>query len=196
MIPKKLVFTEISSTPHVAEKVNQIIEYLEEKEKVDKTWLRKILSKDKPNYEPECPGFGDFHSDGNLACSKCSVPKKEPSKGECGIIQCECGRVFSKSGYKEHLKEGHNPPEHEEDWEKKFAKDWYDKKMDGDVYSGWSGPESDPSCEKVMIYIRANFVSKEKIKRVAHKMSFGGTIEEAKLIQEFIALLEEPGLGD
>lgn len=185
-------------------KTNEIIDFLEAKEEVDKTWLKEIILKDKgigePNYEEASKGECKQHSCEYYKCrcildpntgyciSKswhvCNHYNPPESNGECGCcLNKHLDRGYSADGVCGKCKHDMNPPEHEEDnWTIKLHM------LSHQIKEGvkkWVDVEN---------YIRDNFVSKEKIKRVASGTETRFSNKTVSMAIEH--LLESLGLGD
>ena len=178
-------------------KTNEIIDYLQAKEEVDKTWLKEIILKDKgigePNYEEASKGECKQHS--------------------CEFYKCPCilnpktGICISKAWHGcNHL----NPPEHEEEW-KEYTdssgnkgrirvdpkKEVGEKDIEGTITylanRSITGRDVMRVWHEVETYIKANFVSKEKIKREIMINKFKS---HQNIWNAFDNLLDSLGLGD
>lgn len=110
--------------------------------------------------------------------------KEEASKGECS--KCGCEYPIHKGDCPELY-----PPEHEEEWERDFR----DKVDDGEIY----GRDMGEIDFQLRDYIRDNFISKKKIKRVLKecKKITGHRLEYLEGNQDVIfSITESLGLGD
>ncbi len=158
MIRKLLVIENAGQDVVVLRKINEIIDYLSDKEETDKTWLKKILLKDKPNYEEASKGgclncgidYPKYHTkecvNGHNHCFFNNPPQQEESRGEskCPYLNDDCPRCYPNPQLKEKSTK-------EDEWEH-FNNNFLP------LADGKFG-------ESVKDYIKANFVSKVKIKR-------------------------------
>ena len=180
-IPKKLEDTRWQSTHFAIEdlenKINELIDYLQANKPVGCCCIKKhstgeVSKKDKYL----CYTCNQWGIVGEHEC--------EASKGECDHDKdLLCERCFHP-----------NPPEHEESWEKEIRDENWDTEagiMTKQVYLRHGrkiGTATTPlKVEMIIDYIKANFVSKEKIKReLTSKLSYAWCKE----------LFNSLGLGD
>ena len=264
-IPKKLEFRPHLTTGVIARDrdmemlvlwLNELRDYLQAKEEIDKTWLKEMLIKDKskPNYEEASKCQCRCHSGaGNFSCVECESKhdmrdlykqSEEASKGGCrhcgfkygGALSLhECSANISKElekldppeskggcndfnrGFDEGEKFGRisekmfpedrvdritnrelakpNPPEHEDEFED------FNELLDSlgyiPVNPKQTMEEHEESKRKVLQdYIRENFVSKEKIKKILNEARFKGDSGYCGKCSHIVRKLESLGLGD
>lgn len=173
------------------EKINEYHDYLQAKEEASKGECEccKSVVFEKTTPLEKCVDCGHL-------CSNHSLPE---TKGECMRAGwCDSCDTIHKSPFEDGRYK--NPPEHEESWEKEIRDENWDTEngiMTKQAYLRHGrkiGTATTPlKVEMIIDYIKANFVSKEKIKRAIEQAADCAPGTRGRTLD---AISKSLGLGD
>lgn len=163
MIPKKLDFIDMVNTEAMCflleEKINEILDYLQAKEEVNKC----KCGKESLGVREYCPTHNNPEaSKGECTCGTNAYCYKHFDKGCVKVKECDCQChrcIRTLQPHPEEICPECNPPEHEERKE--------DEKEILDIIGRQAGDTLTygEACDRVMEIIERGYVSKQKIKK-------------------------------